>query len=101
MVAVTDYCTGWLEGWWSGCCQAHDLAYLEQAGRSAADVELALCVARTLPELALAYPALASVAGALSVAVAGGMYLGVRLFGRWFYRRAGAKAREHGASASS
>jgi hypothetical protein len=29
-----DYCTHFPEGWWATCCQAHDVAYAAQIGRT-------------------------------------------------------------------
>lgn len=72
-----DYCTFWPEGWWASCCQAHDAAYAEQAGRAASDYELMLCVAQTAPE-----PLPVLLVGLTALA----MYAGVRLFGSRFYR---------------
>lgn len=77
-----DYCTWFPEGWWSACCAAHDLAYSLQVGKGTADAALAACVAHSA-----AGPATA----ALSVAAGGVMWLGVRLFGRRYYKKAGDK----------
>lgn len=78
-----DYCTWFPEGWWATCCAAHDLAYASQVGQSVADSALLACVAASGNGPATA---------AVSVAIGGAMWLGVRLFGRRFYKKAkGAK----------
>ena len=92
-----DYCTLWFEGWWAHCCAAHDQAYAEQVGQAAADAQLFTCVATSLgerlPDCVLSDPWIATVAVGLAMLVSGGvgalMWLGVRLGGRLFYRRAG------------
>lgn len=73
-----DYCTMFPEGWWAHCCEAHDLAYSAQVDRLAADLDLFQCLAATGD--AWMYAA--------SVAIGGLMFLGVRVFGGRFYRRA-------------
>lgn len=83
-----DYCTGWFEGWWSHCCAAHDADYAAQVGQALADGGLALCVASSLPQLAADNPLLAGAAALLSAGIGGIMWVGVRLFGRRYYRRA-------------
>lgn len=83
-----DYCTFFPEGWWAHCCEAHDLAYGAQVGQTLADGALALCVASSLPELAVDHPVLATVAAAGSVLIGVVMWLGVRFFGGRFYRNA-------------
>lgn len=85
-----DYCTLWLEGWWAHCCQAHDTGYVQQIGQAAADNQLFLCVIQSLPAVAVDNPLLAGAAGVASAAVGGAMWLGVRLFGRRFYKKAAA-----------
>jgi hypothetical protein len=75
-----DYCTLFPEGWWATCCQAHDLAYSLQIGKEAADQALMLCVAGS---------GHGPVLGAASVVLGGAMWLGVRLFGRKYYKAAG------------
>lgn len=80
-----DYCTWFPEGWWATCCQAHDLAYINQIGKALADSQLLSCVADS---------ANGSVMAAVSFAVAGLMYVGVRLFGRKYYTNAKAN-KEH------
>ena len=74
-----DYCTWFPEGWWAACCAAHDLAYSAQIGKGVADAALASCVAGTGHGPA---------AAAVSVAVGGLMWLGVRVFGRKYYKAA-------------
>lgn len=74
---MTDACTLWPEGWWSACCHAHDAAYGAGLDRWAADLDLLRCVA-------------GSGDGVLAIAsagVAGVMFVGVRLFGRRFWRQ--------------
>lgn len=83
-----DHCTLWLEGWWSHCCEAHDAAYSAQAGRALADGQLLACVAASLPSWAVDHPLLTGAAGLASLAVSGIMFVGVRAFGRRFYRKA-------------
>lgn len=41
-----DGCTGWFDGTWRGCCDAHDLAYAMQLDRLQADIALGWCVAQ-------------------------------------------------------
>lgn len=82
-----DYCTGWFEGWWAHCCQAHDLAYAEQLPRLVADQALQQCVAGTLPAFAQ-NPIVVTVVTGCSVVIGAGMFVAVRLFGGHFYRRA-------------
>lgn len=74
-----DYCTYFPEGWWAVCCGAHDLAYSLQVGKEMADAILFKCVANSGQGPA---------AAALSVAIGGAMWLGVRLFGRKYYKQA-------------
>lgn len=74
-----DYCTLWFEGFWSDCCKAHDLAYDMQIPRAIADADLTTCVA-----LATNSPGAAWV-GAIA---AGVMFVGVRVFGKRFYKKA-------------
>ena len=75
-----DYCTLWFEGFWSDCCKAHDLAYDTQIPRAIADADLVTCVA-----LAAGTPGAAWV----GVLAAGAMFVGVRVFGWKFYKKAG------------
>lgn len=81
-----NYCTGWFEGWWGHCCQAHDEGYDAQMGQVQPDIEILYCVATSLPDIEWA-----QAFGWVSVAVAVLMHLGVRFFGSGFYRRAGEK----------
>jgi hypothetical protein len=74
-----DYCTLFPEGWWSHCCAAHDLAYANQVGRAGADFDLLMCVASSTSS-----PMLLGV----STLIAGVMFIGVRVFGRYFYNKA-------------
>lgn len=73
-----DYCTLWFEGWWAYCCAQHDLDYINQVARAAADASLSACVLASAPN------------GwwAVGAVVAATMYGGVRLFGWYFYKRA-------------
>lgn len=73
------HCTLWLEGWWSNCCAAHDASYAEQVERLVADTDLFMCVAASAPTPVLA---------AVSAVIGGIMWLGVRVFGARFYRKA-------------
>lgn len=77
---MTDYCTAFLEGWWAHCCAAHDADYAAQVLRALADERLLQCVASA---------GAGGLLGAVSAGVAGVMWLGVSLFGRRFYRKAG------------
>lgn len=74
-----DYCTLFPEGWWSHCCAAHDAAYAAQIGQAVADSALLQCVAASGDGLLV---------GAASAVVGATMWLGVRLFGRRWYKRA-------------
>ena len=85
---MTDYCTLLPDGWWAHCCAAHDAGYAAQVGQAVADMTLMQCVASALPAVVGTHPALAPLVGAASVAVAGVMFVGVRLFGRRFYKKA-------------
>lgn len=76
-----DYCTWFPEGWWSTCCAVHDLAYSAQLGKAVADQALWACIAQSGTGPATV---------ALSVAAGGVAWLGVRLFGRKYYKKAGA-----------
>lgn len=85
-----DYCTLFPEGWWAHCCQAHDTGYVDQIGQALADERLFSCVASALPSVAAEHPVLAAAAGAASLVIGGGRWLGVRAFGRRFYKKAAA-----------
>jgi hypothetical protein len=74
-----DYCTLFPEGWWAHCCQAHDLAYANQVSRAVADLDLFWCVMDSAPNTLLL--------GA-TMLISGLMYLGVTVFGNYFYKRA-------------
>lgn len=74
-----DYCTLFPEGWWSHCCAAHDADYAAQIGQAAADAALLQCVATSAD---------GDLIGIASALVGGVMFLGVRLFGRRYYRKA-------------
>lgn len=76
-----DYCTLFPEGWWAQCCMAHDAAYDGQIGQALADDLLWQCVAASAPD--------GTLLGLASVGIASVMWLGVRLFGRRNYRKAG------------
>lgn len=73
-----DYCTLFPEGWWSHCCAAHDAAYDLQLSRLIADTDLLQCVVGSAGSTTLA---------GISGLVGGIMYLGVRIFGNYFYKR--------------
>ena len=74
-----DYCTLFPEGWWATCCKAHDLAYSAQVGKALADGQLFQCIAASDPTL---------LGSAASIVAAGVAWLGVRVFGKRFYRAA-------------
>ena len=74
-----DYCTLWFEGFWSDCCKAHDLAYDTQIPRAIADADLATCV------VLAAYSPGAALVGVIA---AGIMFIGVRVFGWKYYKKA-------------
>lgn len=63
-------CTGWFDGVWRHCCDAHDLDYALGVDKLQADLALAACVTDT------GHPIIALV-----------MLAGVTLFGWFFYRR--------------
>ncbi len=71
-----DYCTSFPEGWWAHCCQAHDLAYTNQVARAIADQQLWQCVSTSGHGL-----------GLLSLVVGAAMFIGVRVFGAYYYRK--------------
>ena len=66
-----DGCTGWIDGVWRHCCDAHDIAYSSGFDKFQTDLELAVCVAQT---------------GNPIVAVL--MFLGVTIFGWFWYLKA-------------
>lgn len=76
-----DYCTSFPEGWWAHCCQAHDLAYTGQVSRTLADQQLWGCVSSSGHGL-----------GLLSFAIGTVMFVGVRAFGAYYYRKGGGNA---------
>ena len=63
-----DHCTGWFEGTWAHCCKKHDDAYAASVDRLLADEALRACVD------AAGHPVMALV-----------MFVGVYVFGRFFY----------------
>lgn len=79
---MTNYCTAWpdrIGSWDYGhCCQAHDIAYLSDAPRIPADIELAQCVVEATGQHWLAFIML------VGVVALGGIY---RAWGRWKRRR--------------
>lgn len=77
-----DYCTLFPEGWWAHCCKIHDADYAAQVGQAVADSGLLQCVASSGDGYVL---------GAASAVVGGVMWLGVRVFGRRFYKKAAPK----------
>lgn len=81
---MQNYCTLWPEGWWADCCKQHDLDYLNQVSRTVADSRLFQCVAESYPSM-MTNDSL--VIGGLSLAVATVMYVGVRIFGFYFYKK--------------
>ena len=67
----SDGCTFFPEGPWSPCCQAHDAAYQSsETSRRTADAAFRRCLCQHLP-----------------APVAWAMWLAVRLFGRFHWRR--------------
>lgn len=66
----SDGCTGWVDGVWRHCCDAHDLAYASGFDKFQADLALQECVAAT------GNPVMAFI-----------MLVGVSLFGWIFYRK--------------
>lgn len=77
---MKDHCTGFFEGWWAHCCEAHDGDYAAQVGKLLADERLWQCVATSARD----NPLLIIVSGL----VASVMFAGVGLFGRRFYHKA-------------
>ena len=65
-----DGCTLWIDGVWRACCDAHDLAYASGVDKALADVLLRDCVSAT------GFPLMGWI-----------MFLGVTLFGGFFYAR--------------
>ncbi|MBC6714801.1 hypothetical protein H9Q09_01200 [Aurantimonas sp. DM33-3] len=87
-----DHCTGWFEGWWGElCCKPHDGDYAAQVERLVADAGLWSCVWHSLPEIAAAHPIITGVCAGISAVIGTIMFVGVRLFGLPFYKRAGRK----------
>lgn len=70
MFGPGDGCTLWFDGVWRHCCDVHDIAYEIGADKAVADLELAVCVAKT---------------GNAGMAFL--MLLGLTLFGGIFHRR--------------
>jgi lysozyme len=66
-----DGCTDFIQGNWRTCCDVHDLSYAVQLPKAVADASLAQCVADH---------------GHSFIAVI--MWVGVTVFGGWFYARA-------------
>lgn len=64
------YCTFWWDGNWAKCCEVHDIAYGSGTDKLLADIELGLCVINT---------------GNLWMGIV--MFLGVSIFGWFFYKR--------------
>lgn len=89
--AVADSCTLFAEGWWQACCVEHDAGYAAQILRLLADDSLLDCVVHSLPAVAIGHPVLTALFTGVSAAVGGVMWIGVRVFGGWFYRRAKAE----------
>lgn len=44
---VLDGCTGWFDGNWRHCCDAHDIAWAQGADFFGSNIDLAVCVAQT------------------------------------------------------
>lgn len=69
-----DYCTFFIEGSWSHCCQAHDKAYELQVDKGQADRELYSCVKDS-----------SDTSGIILVAAL--MFVAVSLLGKRFYKK--------------
>ena len=78
-----NYCTLWPEGWWAQCCSRHDDDYLNGVDKLISDENLMYCVFNSSPEILLQYPTLAMI---MSAPVGVVMFVGVFLFGRFFYK---------------
>ena len=81
---MRNYCTLWPEGWWGDCCKQHDLDYLNQVSRELADTKLFQCVVESSPSLISDQSLIISTT---SLIIASLMYIGVRLFGGYFYKK--------------
>lgn len=79
-----DHCTLFPEGWWGDCCRKHDITYENKVDRLQADRELLQCVVETLPET---FPDYSLIGGGLSLVIGFIMYIGVRSFGSFFYKK--------------
>lgn len=66
-----NYCTWWFDGWWGQCCHLHDIAYSTGVVKSIADLALQNCVA------SVGAPIISWI-----------MWIGVTLFGGFWYARA-------------
>jgi LPXTG-motif cell wall-anchored protein len=66
----TGFCTLWWDGVWAQCCEVHDIAYAAGVDKFQADLGLGICVAQT---------------GHFWMGVV--MFLGVSIFGYFFYNR--------------
>lgn len=88
---MQDHCTLWpdrLGGFdWAACCAAHDVDYAEQVDRLLADDRLWSCVTQSLPAVAADNPLLTAACAAATAAIAGVMWVAVRIFGKRFYDR--------------
>lgn len=84
---MKDHCTLWPEGWWSSCCEKHDLDYENGVDRLSADKALLECVSYSYQEI---YPPNDNSNHhyeTLSMLVAFVMFIGVRMFGSIFYKK--------------
>ena len=81
---MNDYCTLWPEGWWGDCCKQHDLDYLNQVDRKEADTKLLQCVLESPLPVSIDSPL---IGGSLSLIIGFIMYIGVRTFGSFFYKK--------------
>lgn len=63
-------CTLWWDGVWAHCCQIHDTAYAAGLNKFQADLDLGICVAQS---------------GHFWMGLT--MFLGVSIFGIFFYRK--------------
>lgn len=79
-----DHCTLFPEGWWGDCCRKHDIAYQAKIDRFQADVELLQCVVETVPE---SLPDYSLIDGGVSLVIGLIMFIGVRTFGSFFFKK--------------
>lgn len=81
---MSDHCTLFPEGWWGDCCRKHDLDYESGVDRLTADQKLLQCVIESSPET---LPDYTLVCGGASLVIGFIMFIGVRLFGSFFFKK--------------